>query len=65
MTQRRLVKMIVQAHMVDDDGETLTEVVSDPDRAAAMGQAGRQRAIDAFSWAAIAEQTLEVYRSAR
>ena len=43
----------------------LTEVVSDPDRAAAMGRAGRQRAIDAFSWAAIAEQTLEVYRSAR
>jgi starch synthase len=30
-----------------------------------MGRAGRQRAIDAFSWAAIAERTLEVYQSAR
>jgi starch synthase len=28
-----------------------------------MGKAGRQRAIDAFSWAAIAERTIEVYRS--
>jgi starch synthase len=50
---------------VADFAAALTEVVSDPDRAAAMGRAGRQRAIDAFSWAAIAEQTLEVYRSAR
>jgi starch synthase len=50
---------------VADFAAALTEVVTDPDRAAAMGRAGRQRAIDAFSWAAIAEQTLEVYRSAR
>jgi starch synthase len=40
----------------------------DPDRyvadfAAALGRAGRQRAIDAFSWAAIAERTVGVYRS--
>jgi starch synthase len=28
-----------------------------------MGQAGRQRAIDAFSWGSIAEQTLAIYRS--
>ena len=50
---------------VADFARALTEVVTDPDRAAAMGRAGRQRAIDAFSWAAIAERTLEVYRSAR
>jgi starch synthase len=50
---------------VADFAAALIEVVSDPDRAAAMGRAGRQRAIEAFSWAAIAEQTLEVYRSAR
>ena len=47
---------------VADFAAALIEVVSDPDRAAAMGRAGRQRAIDAFSWAAIAEQTLDVYR---
>jgi starch synthase len=50
---------------VADFAAALTEVVADPDRAAAMGKAGRQRAIDAFSWAAIADRTVEVYRSAR
>ena len=50
---------------VADFAAALTEVVTDPDRAAAMGRAGRQRAIDAFSWAAIADRTVEVYRSAR
>ena len=48
---------------VADFAAALIEVVTDPDRAAEMGQAGRQRAIDAFSWAAIAERTVEVYRS--
>jgi starch synthase len=28
-----------------------------------MGRAGRERAIEAFSWATIAERTVEVYRS--
>ena len=49
---------------VADFAAALTEVVTDPDRAAAMGRAGRQRAIDAFSWGAIAEQTLGIYRDA-
>ncbi|MGZ4447516.1 MAG: glycogen synthase [Nocardioides sp.] len=48
---------------VADFAEALVEVVSDPDRAREMGRAGRQRAIDAFSWGAIAEKTVEVYRS--
>ena len=37
-------------------------MVADPVRATAYGQAGRQRCIDEFSWARIAEQTLEIYR---
>ena len=41
----------------------LTEVVSDPARARAMGQAGRRRAEEHFSWESITETTLEVYRS--
>ena len=49
---------------VADFAAALNEVVADPDRAAAMGRAGRQRAIDAFSWGAIAEQTLAIYRDA-
>ncbi len=49
---------------VADFAAALNEVVGDPDRAREMGRAGRQRAIDAFSWGAIAEQTLEIYRAA-
>ncbi len=48
---------------VADFAAALTEVVSDPARADAMGKAGRERAIAAFSWPAIAEKTVEVYRS--
>jgi starch synthase len=48
---------------VADFAAALIEVVSDPDRAAEMGRAGRARAIEAFSWPAIAERTVEVYRT--
>ena len=48
---------------VADFAEALTSVVSDPDRAAAMGRAGRRRAIESFSWDAIAEQTKAIYDS--
>ncbi len=51
------------AQYVADFAAALNEMVADPDRARAMGRAGRQRAIDAFSWGSIAEQTMEVYRS--
>ena len=46
---------------VADFAAALNDVVSDPDRAAAMGRAGRQRAIEPFSWTAIAEQTQAIY----
>jgi starch synthase len=48
---------------VADFAAALVEVVSDPGRAAELGRAGRQRAIDAFSWTAIADRTVELYRS--
>ena len=48
---------------VADFAAALLSVVSDPARAAEMGRAGRARAIADFSWAAIAERTIEVYRS--
>ncbi len=44
---------------------SLTSLVTDPDRAASMGVAGRQRAIDSFSWDAIAERTHQIYDVAR
>ncbi|WP_066038807.1 glycogen synthase [Herbiconiux solani] len=48
---------------VADLARALTEVVSDPVRAAEMGRAGRARAEAEFSWGAIASQTAEIYRS--
>jgi alpha-maltose-1-phosphate synthase len=48
---------------VADLAAALVAVVSDPRRAAGMGKAGRRRAIEHFSWASIAERTLEVYRT--
>jgi starch synthase len=46
-----------------DIAELVNELVRDPERAAEMGRAGRRHAIDHFSWRAIAEQTVELYRS--
>jgi len=40
----------------------LNALVRDPERADAMGRAGRERAVRHFAWPAIAEQTSEVYR---
>ncbi|GAB2691621.1 starch synthase [Microbacterium marinum] len=47
---------------VADLAATLTEVVSDPERAHAYGRAGRERAATAFSWEAIADATAALYR---
>ncbi len=41
--------------------QAVNEVAGDRARAAAMGQAGRARAIDHFSWPEIARQTLAIY----
>ena len=49
---------------IADLASALTEAVADPDRAATMGRAGRKRATDEFGWAAIAEQTVNIYRGA-
>ncbi len=48
---------------VTDLAATLNEVLADPDRAAAMGRAGQERARDSFSWASIARETAAVYAS--
>ncbi|MEV7875414.1 glycogen synthase [Microbacterium sp. NPDC089188] len=46
---------------VDDLARVLTEVVADAETARAFGEAGRQRAVDAFSWDAIAQETAALY----
>lgn len=42
----------------------VNRLLADPDLAAQFGQAGRDRAVNDFSWASIAEQTIEVYKAA-
>jgi alpha-maltose-1-phosphate synthase len=42
--------------------EGVNSLVADPEKARQYGQAGRQRCIQEFSWAHIAEQTVEIYR---
>ena len=42
--------------------QRVNELLADPARAEAMGRAGRARAVEAFAWPAIAEQTSAVYR---
>jgi starch synthase len=44
--------------------EAVNSMVANPSRAKEMGKAGRSRAVEDFGWAAIAEQTMEVYRAA-
>ncbi|BDZ50585.1 glycogen synthase [Frondihabitans sucicola] len=48
---------------VQDLAAALTETVADTGMARLMGRAGRARAEQDFSWASIAERTLEIYRS--
>lgn len=45
-----------------DLATAVNSLLRDPARRKAMGLAGRQRAVEKFSWAAIAQQTLELYR---
>ncbi|WP_156753847.1 glycogen synthase [Actinokineospora pegani] len=45
--------------------DAVNAVLADPRRAAAMGAAGRERAVREFSWGSVAEQTIAVYEAAR
>ncbi|MBX6748969.1 MAG: glycogen synthase [Micromonosporaceae bacterium] len=46
---------------VADLAAALTELATDPTRAAAMGKAGRERVMEQFSWRAVAQRTLQIY----
>ncbi|MFB4271721.1 glycogen synthase [Nonomuraea sp. GTA35] len=46
-----------------DLAERVNALLGDPARARAMGEAGRARAIEHFSWARIAERTVDLYAS--
>jgi glycosyltransferase involved in cell wall biosynthesis len=42
----------------------IADLLADPERRARMGVAGRERAVEQFSWTATAARTVEVYRRA-
>jgi alpha-maltose-1-phosphate synthase len=46
-----------------DIAARISELVADPKRARTMGEDGRRRAVELFSWATIATRTLDLYRS--
>jgi starch synthase len=46
-----------------DLAAAITGLLEDPARAAAMGEAGRRRAVEHFSWSTIADRTMQLYRS--
>jgi alpha-maltose-1-phosphate synthase len=43
--------------------ERLNSVLADPELADRMGKAGRRRAVEQFSWTAIAAETSALYAS--
>jgi starch synthase len=45
--------------------DAVNALLADPDRAAAMGAAGRERAVREFSWDQAAQRTVAIYRSLR
>ncbi|MEU8262031.1 glycogen synthase [Micromonospora sp. NPDC048999] len=50
---------------VADLAGRINELLADPARVAEFGRAGRRRAVEHFSWDAIAARTLDLYRSLR
>jgi len=60
--------LVPRAAVTDEEFESgLADAVNalcgDPSRAAAMGAAGRERAVHEFGWDAIAHRTVELYQS--
>jgi starch synthase len=47
-----------QARLAD----AVNKLIADPEKAKRYGAAGRRRCIEEFSWAHVAEQTLDIYR---
>jgi starch synthase len=50
------------AKFAADFAQRVNALIADPAKAAEMGKAGRKRAVEAFAWPAIAEQTSRLYR---
>jgi starch synthase len=51
------------ARFAADIAERVNSLLADPALAERMGETGRRRAVEKFSWSTIAEQTVDLYRS--
>jgi starch synthase len=51
------------AQFAKDLAARITQLLADPDKAQRMGEAGRKRVEEHFSWTAIAAQTIQLYES--
>jgi len=49
--------------LAGDLAAAINTLMSDPARRATMGAAGRRRAVERFSWASIAQQSVALYES--
>ena len=49
------------ARFASDFAARVNELLAEPERARAMGAAGRTRAVETFSWSAIADETVALY----
>jgi glycosyltransferase involved in cell wall biosynthesis len=56
--------VLVPAGDAEGFARAITDLLADPQRRAAMGAAGRARAVEKFSWRATAESTVACYREA-
>jgi alpha-maltose-1-phosphate synthase len=54
---------LVEAGNPGELAARVNELLADPELAARFGKAGRKRAVEHFSWRAIAERTADLYRS--
>ena len=52
-----------RARFAADLASAIDDVLADPTRAATMGQAGRDRAVDLFGWSEVAARTEDLYRA--
>jgi starch synthase len=50
-------------HFAGEFAARVNELLAEPKRARHMGEAGRQRAIERFSWSAVAAETVALYES--
>lgn len=56
--------VLVEPRNAEGLAGAIRDLLDDPDRAAALGEAGRRRVLDNYSWAAVAAATAERYRAA-